>query len=116
MEKAAKCQDIKQMALRDHKKQWNIAAKEFIKRLISFKKGLNGRGDNSFSLPTSNIKDPLPSEVISFLSEVSSNFEQLASEALKITREQQEYSQNRRKPIEKKPENTPNEAPGATIQ
>lgn len=103
MEKFGKSSDPVQQALRDHKKRWNMAAKEFIKRLIAFKKGVNGRGDPSYGLPTSNIKDPLPGEVATFLNEVSGNFQQLAEEALKIQQEQALYSQKRRKPAPEKP-------------
>lgn len=103
MEKFGKSSDPIQQALRDHKKRWNMAAKEFIKRLIAFKKGVNGRGDPSYGLPTSNIKDPLPSEIATFLNEVSGNFQQLAEEALKIQQEQALYSQKRRKPAPEKP-------------
>jgi hypothetical protein len=103
MDKSAKSTDPVQQALRDHKKRWNAAAKEFIKRLIAFKKGVNGRGDPSYNLPTSNIKDPLPSEVATFLNEITTNFQQLAEEASRIEQEQTLYSQNRRKPSEGSP-------------
>lgn len=93
-----KQKDPNQVRLRERKKRWNKASIEFIKRLIAFKKGLNGRGEPSFGLPVSDIKDPFPKEVSSFLSEVSANFEQLATEALQIEQEQAQYSQNRRKP------------------
>jgi hypothetical protein len=103
MEKEAKSTDPIQQALRDHKKRFNLAAKEFIKRIIAFKKGLNGRGDPGYGLPPGTIGDPLPKELASFLNEITGNFEQLASEALKIEQEQALYSQNRRKPQEEKP-------------
>lgn len=93
-----KSDDPVQEALRAHKDKWNLAAKEFISRVIAFKRALNGRGDNHYSLPPSNIKEPLPPNVGSFLNEISSNFEQLASEALKIQEEQSTYSKNRRQP------------------
>jgi hypothetical protein len=114
MEKTAKSTDPVQQALRDHKKRWNAAAKEFIKRLIAFKKSVNGRGDPAYNLPTSNIKDPLPGEVATFLNEITSNFQQLAEEAAQIEQEQSLYSQNRRKPNEEKPAVAPPaEAPKA---
>lgn len=96
-----KSSDPKQEALRTHKDLWNKAAKEFIARMIAYKRALNGRGDNAFGLPVSNIKDPLPNEVISFLNTLSSNFEQLATEAAKIEQEQAAYSQSRKKHQEK---------------
>lgn len=107
MEKSGKSSDPVQQALRDHKKRWNVASKELIKRLIAFKSSLNGRGSPSYGLPVSNIKDPIPPKIVSFLNEVSGNFQQLAEEALKITQEQALYSQNRRK-------GGPKNAPGIT--
>lgn len=101
LEKFAKSTDPVQQALRDHKKRWNLASKEFIKRLIAFKKGINGRGAPNYGLPVSNIKDPMPTEIGSFLNELSGNFQQLAEEALQIEKEQTNYSQNRKKPVDK---------------
>lgn len=97
MEKSAKSSDPVQQALRDHKKNWNLAAKEFIKRIIALKQVVSGKGNSNYGLPPSNIKDPLPREVGSFLDELSSNFEQLAREALTIQQEQAQYSKTRRK-------------------
>jgi uncharacterized membrane protein (UPF0127 family) len=93
-----KSDDPVQEALRSHKDKWNLAAKEFIKRVISFKKALNGRGDPKYGLPISSIKDPLPNEIGSFLKELSNNYQTLAEEALKIQQEQASYSQTRKKP------------------
>lgn len=95
-----KSTDPVQEALRTHKDKWNQAAKEFIDRMISFKRGLNGRGDPKYGLPPGSIKDPLPGQVVSFLSQLASNFEQLASEAERIEQEQASYSEHRRKPKE----------------
>ncbi len=89
--------DPVQKALRDHKKNWNAASKAFMKQLKALRNVLNGRGDSNFSLPPSNIKDPLPSEVGSFLSQLSSNYELLVSEALRIQQEQESFSKTRRK-------------------
>jgi uncharacterized membrane protein (UPF0127 family) len=95
--------DPVQQQLRDKKKGWNLASKEFIKRLIALKKGLNGRGDPGYGIPTSDIKNPLPDEVGSMLNELAGNFQQLAEEGLKIIQEQAHYSQVRRKPREEQP-------------
>lgn len=90
--------DPVQEALRTHKDKWNIAAKEFIARVIAYKRALNGRGDNKYSLPPGKIQDPLPQNVGSFLNEIAGNFEQLVGEAMKIQEEQAEYSKNRKQP------------------
>lgn len=97
MEKVGKSTDPVQQTLRDHKKNWNLAVKEFIKRVIAFKRTLNGRGDTNYSLPPSTIKDPLPSEVGSFMNQLANDFELIVSEATKIQQEQDSYSKNRKK-------------------
>lgn len=89
--------DPVQQALRDKKRGWNTASKEFIKRLLALKKGLNGRGDPQYGIPVSQIQNPLPDEVGTMLSELNGNFQQLAEEALRIIQEQTHYSQTRRK-------------------
>jgi hypothetical protein len=121
MNKMARSSDPQQQALRDRKKSFNAASKEFIKRLIAFKKGINGRGDNSFGIPVSRIQDPLPREVLDMLGELSSNFEQLVNEANQITQEQTYYSEHRKQPQPKtvepsaaKPEETPSPLAGLT--
>lgn len=93
-----KSQDPVQEALRTHKDKWNLAAKEFISRVIAFKRAMNGRGDAKYGLPPGNIKEPLPEQITAFLSTLSANYEQLASEALQIEQQQTAYSQTRRKP------------------
>ena len=97
MEKVGRSTDPVQQALRDHKKNWNLAAKEFIKRVIAFKRTLNGRGDTNYSLPAGTIKEPLPSEFNGFMSKLAQDFEQLVAEAAKIEQEQASYAQTRRK-------------------
>lgn len=114
MQKTARSRssDNAQEALRQRKQVWNEACSEFIARLnafkphlISFKRGLNGRGDPKAGLPIANIKDPLPREISSFLGITSSEFNELAStfstlvgEANGIISEQANYSAHRRKP------------------
>ena len=101
MEKLSKSRsaDPVQQALREHKDRWNLAAKEFISRIIAFKQAINGRANSKYNFSASNIKDPLPANVGSFLNELSGNFNQLATEALKILEEQASYSKNRRQPV-----------------
>ncbi len=104
MEKFAKSTDPVQQALRDRKKAWNAASKEFMKRIKVLRNGLNGRGDGNYGLPPSNIKDPLPAEIGSFLSQISSDFQFLINESETIISEQSTYSRNRRKTAPQKTE------------
>jgi uncharacterized protein len=90
--KTAAPKNPRQAALRQRKKVWSKAASEFIKRVIGFKRGLNGRGDIAYSLPPGSITEPLPNELQSFESELASNFQQLMSEATAIEAEQAAYA------------------------
>jgi uncharacterized protein len=97
MEKLAKSDDPKQQALRDAKKNFNMASKEWISRFIAFKRGLNGRGDNKYNLHPSRIQDPMPPEVLSFLHQLIDNFQRLTEAAAAIAEEQNDYSRTRQK-------------------
>jgi len=99
-----KSPDPLQERLRANKEAWNKACSVFIAELIAFKKGLNGRGDPKYSLPPSNIKDPLPSQVLSLLNRISGDYEHIISGANSIIKEQENYSKTRRKKVEKKAE------------
>lgn len=108
--------DPVQEKLREDKASWNEEASAFIARLnsfkpklIAFKRGLNGRGDQKAGLPASNIKEPLPSQVPSYLGLISnefqaltSSFDALISGAGGIVNEQAQYSRTRKKPQQKK--------------
>lgn len=82
-------------AIKDHKKNWNKATKELISRIIAFKRALNGTAESKYSLPASKIGQPMPSEVISFLDALSSNYEAIANEAAKIISEQNDFSRQK---------------------
>lgn len=98
----AKSSDPAQQALRDKKKQWSAESKAFMTKLKALRNGLNGRGESKFSIEPSKIQDPLPQSVSSFLSSLTDSFKNLADSALKIIQEQQNYSNNRKKPTHKK--------------
>ena len=103
-------EDPAQEHLRERKAVWNKACSAFIARLnafkpalISFKRGLNGRGDAKAGLPISTIKEPLPAEIGGYLGLVSGEFNELAaefatlvSEANGIVQEQSQYASHRR--------------------
>ena len=89
--------DPKQEALRQHKDKWNQDASDLIAELIALKRGINGRGDKEKHLPVSSIKDPLPTEIVSYINEVASSASQLIQEAKSIADHQKNYSENRKK-------------------
>lgn len=89
--------DPVQKKLRDNKKQWSKDTSTLIAQLIAFKRGLNGRGDPKAGIPPSNIKDPLPKEVESYLNQMFIRFQDITQRADKIINEQEEYSKNRKK-------------------
>jgi uncharacterized membrane protein (UPF0127 family) len=100
-EARAKSSDPVQQALRDRKKAWSAESKVFMAKLKALRNGLNGRGDQKFSLEPGKIQDPVPSSVSSFLSSLTDSFKTLADSALKIIQEQKNYSANRKKPKKK---------------
>ncbi len=100
--KTAKSKDSVQQKLRDAKKNWNLASREFIARVIAFKKGINGRGDAKKNLPVSDIKQPIPQEVSSFGNELESNFAQLMGAAEAIEAEQAAYSASKQKQMQER--------------
>lgn len=87
--------DPRHKALKQHKKNWNKATKELISRLIAFKRALSGVGDKKYALPPSKIHDPLPAELINFLNTLTSNYEAVAEDALRVINEQNEFSKSR---------------------
>lgn len=95
IDKFGKSNDPVQQALRDHKKRWNLAYREFRKRVAALSQGLNGKGNPSYGLPPTDIKEPLPNELGSFLNELANNFQQLVEEVVKIEQEQATYSQHK---------------------
>jgi uncharacterized membrane protein (UPF0127 family) len=105
--KIAKSKDPVQQKLRDKKRSFNTAAREFISRLIALKSTLNGKGANRYGLPPSDIKMPLPNEFGSFMHEVESNFSQLMNEANQIEAEQATYSAARQQKLQERPEVKP---------
>ncbi len=93
--------DPNQEQLRTHKQNWNGEVSELISKLIAFKRGINGRGDAQSGLPPSTIKEKLPSEVSSYLNEVSSSASVVLNEAMHIINEQESYAMNRRRSAER---------------
>lgn len=96
-----------QAKLRDHKRQWNGNYRAFSQKLKAFKDGLNGRGNAKIGLQPSNIKDPLPTEIGSFLGQLASEFQSLVSDAEAIIAEQAQYARTRRKKAPKAPAAAP---------
>jgi hypothetical protein len=89
--------DRSQQRLRDRKRQWNTVYRDVSQKLKAFKDGLNGKGNQKLGLPPSKIQDPLPSQIGSFLGQLSSDFQKLVSDADAIIAEQGGYSQTRKK-------------------
>lgn len=94
-----KSTDPLQEILRSRKDNFNANTSDLIAKLIAFKRGLNGRGDKNFGLPVSNIKEPLPTQVSSFLEQITSDFQSIVGQAREIISEQNSYSQKRKKSL-----------------
>lgn len=83
-----------QQEIRRSKKNWNKAFQEFRRRLQALSKGLNGRGDLKYNLPPTDIKEPLPDQLNSFISQLVNNFHQLTDAAELIEEKQKQYSES----------------------
>lgn len=103
-----KAKDPNQLRLRQHKRNWNASYKELTGKLKAFKNGINGKGDAKHSMPPSDIKDPFPNEIGSYLNELAGEFQALVSDANSIIKEQDNYSRTRTK---KQPKQAPSIAP-----
>lgn len=89
--------DPKQQQLRQHKRNWNAGYRSISQKLKAFKNGINGKGDPKLNIAPSKIQDPLPSELVGLLSQLTSEFQQLVGDAGTIISEQGGYSNTRRK-------------------
>lgn len=103
--------DNYQQNLRDNKRKWNFSYKDFSQKLKAFKDSINGRGNAKSGLPPTNIKEPLPAEVGSFLSQLAGDFQTIVSGAERIIAEQAQYARNRRRKKPKEPALTPTPIP-----
>ena len=111
--------DPVQQKLRDHKRQWNSVYKDFSQKLKAGKDGLNGRGNARAGLPPSNLKEHLPGEIGSFLSQLAGEFQALIGDAESIISEQAQYASTRRRKKPKTPgpvQPTNNAPPSAAPQ
>lgn len=88
----SRAKDPIQEKLRQSKDAWNKQTSNFIGNLIDFKKAINGKEVPQKNLPKVPIKEPFPSEITSFLSELSSNALKIIQEAEHIISEQEQYS------------------------
>lgn len=100
--KLAKSKDPEQQKIRDAKKNWNVASRAMIAKIIAFKKGINGRGDAKVGLPVSDIKMPIPAEVSSFANEIEANFQQLMQAAQQIEAMQATYAARKQKTLQER--------------
>lgn len=91
-----KSNDPLQENLREHKDLWNASTKNLISKLIAFKRGINGRGDLRAGLPPSDIKNPIPNEIVSYLSHLSDDYVSVIKGAEQIIYEQAQYSESRK--------------------
>lgn len=94
-----KSSDPKQEQLRQLKDDWNQSVSALIAILISLKRGINGRGDAKFNLPVSSIKDPIPEEIVSFLSGTEMKSKEIIDDAKNIVNKQKDFSETRKKAL-----------------
>ncbi len=99
MEKSARkrSNDPVQEHLRENKAKWNEDVSTLISRLISLKRVMNGKADEAFGTPPSNIKDPLPPQIASGISTLQAGSGEVFNKARAIIDEQAQYSAHRQK-------------------
>jgi hypothetical protein len=91
----SRSKDPDQESLRTHKDEWNSETSKLIGKLISFKRGLNGKGDKSSGLPPGHITEPIPTPVASYLDEIINSSNLVIDHARSIINEQKDYASTR---------------------
>src|SRR5688572_8719154 len=101
MEKISRSRSTDQLQenLREEKSIWNHSVSKLIAELIALKQGMNGYGNAEAGLPPSDIKDPLPSEIASYLNQLAGEYNSIIQGANHIFQNQDNYSKNRRKSL-----------------
>jgi hypothetical protein len=92
--------DSNQEHLRELKAQWNSLVSLLVHKLIAFKQGINGFGNEDAGLPAVNIKDAFPSVMYTYLGSIVEDYNRVTSLANQILSYQNNYSQTRRKKIQ----------------
>lgn len=90
-----KSTDPVQQALRDAKAKWNKDTREFISNLIEFKRLVNG-SPSKFSPEKGRIQNPLNDKTSTILSQLVTNFSDIAEQAHQLSQQQLAYSKNRK--------------------
>jgi hypothetical protein len=106
-------EDPRQEYVREQKARWNASVSQFISKVIALKRAMNGKGDDRIGLPSSNIKNPMPPEVSSYLHGLAAEFATLTTSGDGIANIQNQYSASRRK---SKREATENMDEGFVVQ
>jgi hypothetical protein len=92
-----RAKDPAQERIREHKDAWNDVTSLLIAKLIAFKKGLNGAGDQRAEIPPTKITEPFPVEMNTYLSSIVDDYTHIMNGAKFIINEQGQYSQTRQK-------------------
>lgn len=90
--------------LKQFKADWNQKTKDFINNLINFKKLINGKTSKFHTYnEKANLKDPIPADPTKLLSDLTSQFEYLATNGNKFIQKQKSFSEHvkQRKQIKK---------------
>lgn len=83
-EKQAETKDPKLKRLRKDKDQWNSKVQLLIAKLIAFKRGLNGSGDQDAHLPEINIQSAFPLEYSVYLDSIADDYKNIVDGAQSI--------------------------------
>ncbi len=96
MEVTARNKDeaVSESSIRRDKKEWNDTVQLLIAKLLAFKKGLNGAGDDVAHLPAVDIEDPFPTEMGVYLNSIADDYIAIIEGAEEIMKDQDDYSKN----------------------
>ena len=85
---------VSEESIRRDKSEWNDTVQLLVAKLIAFKKGLNGAGDDRAHLPPVDIRDPFPTEMSIYLNSIVDDYVAIIDGAKDIMVDQKEYSKS----------------------
>ncbi|KKN67655.1 hypothetical protein LCGC14_0459140 [marine sediment metagenome] len=83
---------VSEDSIKHDKEEWNDTVQLLIAKLIAFKKGLNGAGDDRAHLPPVDMNDPFPIEMSIYLNSIMDDYVAIVDGAKDIMGDQEEHS------------------------
>lgn len=83
---------VSEDSIRRDKGEWNDAVQLLVAKLLAFKRGLNGVGDDRAKLPPVDMSDPFPTEMAIYLNSIADDYVAIVDGAKDIMSDQRENS------------------------